>query len=97
MALYVTVLGLVGGAPGGETPRRNLLVSNKPLDNRIAPQAKHDVDVLRVRVRAAVRDLFSLIDSDRDRYLATGAALQLHIALSVGDASLQLAHRRQRS
>ena len=48
--------------------------------------------MLRVRIRAAVRDLFSLIDSDRDRYLATGAALQLHIALSVGDASLQLAH-----
>ena len=43
MASYVTVLGLVGGAPGAS------LVSNKPLDNRsIAPQAKHDVDVLRV-------------------------------------------------
>ena len=48
--------------------------------------------MLRVIRTAAVRDLFSLIDSDRDRYLATGAALQLHIALSVGDASLQLAH-----
>ena len=48
--------------------------------------------MLRVRLRAAVRDLFRLIDSDRDRYLATGAALQLHIALSVGDASLHNSH-----
>ena len=82
------------------TPRiaKHSLVSNKPLDNRsIAPQAKHDVDVLRVTQRAAVRDVFSLIDSDRDRYLATGAPVHCCIALSVGDASLQLAHRRQRS
>ena len=98
MALYVTVLGLVGGAPGGETPRRNLLVSNKPLDNRsIARRSHARRRRVAIRITAAVRDVFTLIDSDRDRYLATGAALQLHIALSVGDASLQLAHRRQRS
>ena len=84
MALYVTVLGLVGGTPGGETPRRNLLVSNKPLDNRSIAQAKHDVDVLRVYRRAAVRDVFTLIDSDRYRYVATGAPVHCCIALSVG-------------
>ena len=98
MALYVTVLGLVGGTPGGERPRsrcygartserprRNLLVSNKPLDNRsIAPQAHARRRRVAIRITAAVRDVFRLIDSDRDRYLATGAALQLHIALSVG-------------
>ena len=89
MALYVTVLGLVGGTPGGETPRRNLLVSNKPLDNRsIAPQATHESTCLRVIGTAAVRDLFRLIDSDRDRYLATGSPVHCCIALSVGDASL---------
>ena len=66
-------------------------MSNKPLDNRsIAPSNTHDVDVLRVRFTAAVRDVFRLIDSDRYRYIVTGAAL--HIALSVGDASLHKSH-----
>ena len=68
MALYVTVLGLVGG---------DLLVSNKPLDNRSSRREHtHDVDVLRVIRTAAVRDVFTLIDSDRDRY--HGAAAIAH-------------------
>ena len=51
MALYCYGARTSGRSAWGETPRRNLLVSNKPLDNRsIAPQAKHDVDVLRVRL-----------------------------------------------
>ena len=48
------------------TPRRNLLVSNKPLDNRsIAPQVQASARRRRVRVRrrTAVRDVFRLIDS----------------------------------
>ena len=48
MALYVTVLGLVGGTPGEETAS-NLLVSNKPLDIAASRRrSQHDVDVLRV-------------------------------------------------
>ena len=64
-------------------------MSNKPLDNRsIARRSHARRRRVAIRITAAVRDVFTLIDSDRDRYLATGAALQLHIALSLGDASL---------
>ena len=49
MAPIVTVLGQWAEPLGETRVIIKLLVSNKPLDNRsIAPQAKHDVDVLRV-------------------------------------------------
>ena len=91
-------LGLMGGRCGGDATASNLLVSNKPLDNRsIARRSHARRRRVAIRITAAVRDVFTLIDSDRDRYLATGAALQLHIALSVGDTHTDSDSDRQLS